>query len=147
MSDRELIASLIPHQGRMCLLERIVEWDDSRVVAATRSHRDPGNPLRSAGTLSAIHLCEYGAQAMALHGGLVARSSGLRAAPALLVSLHEVVLRVERADDLPQEVVVSAQRLQVSPNGMQYRFEVCHDGAAIAEGRVAAIAVSGPRSA
>ena len=41
----------------MCLLERLHCWDDVSVVASTRTHLDPENPLRSAGRLSSVHLC------------------------------------------------------------------------------------------
>ena len=58
------ISSLVPHQGTMCLLERVIEWDDRRVVLETATHRSPSNPLRSNGRLRSLALCEYGAQAM-----------------------------------------------------------------------------------
>ena len=51
--------------------------------------------------LRAVHLCEYGAQAMAVHGGLLARAAGGRAKPGLLVALRAVELHVARIDDLP----------------------------------------------
>ena len=35
------IAQLVPHAGAMCLLERIVRWDDSSIALATATHRDP----------------------------------------------------------------------------------------------------------
>lgn len=66
------IARLVPHQGAMCLWQRILAVDPASVRVATDSHRDPRNPLRSDGRLRAVHLCEYGAQAMAVHGGLLA---------------------------------------------------------------------------
>src|SRR5205814_1511307 len=40
------IRSLIPHSGSMCLLERVLEWDDRSIVCASNTHRDPINPLR-----------------------------------------------------------------------------------------------------
>ena len=46
MLGREAIAALIPHQGAMCLLERVIEWDKDRIVLATSTHRAPDNPLR-----------------------------------------------------------------------------------------------------
>ena len=45
-------AALIPHQGSMCLLERVVEWDDQHVVLETATHRSPANPLRADGRRS-----------------------------------------------------------------------------------------------
>ena len=78
----ESIADLVPHQGAMCLLEKIVHWDDAHAELTTTTHRSPANPLRNAaGRLRAIHLCEYGAQAMAVHGSLVARAAGRSARP------------------------------------------------------------------
>jgi predicted hotdog family 3-hydroxylacyl-ACP dehydratase len=139
MAATENIAALVPHQGRMCLLERLLSWDAGSVVAASRSHRNVANPLRSGGRLAAVHLCEYGAQAMALHGGLLARASGGGPADGLLVALRDVRLRVGRIDDLADELVVSAHRLQATAAGMQYRFEVRHRDCLIAEGRVAAM--------
>jgi predicted hotdog family 3-hydroxylacyl-ACP dehydratase len=69
-------AHLIPHQGGMCLLDCVIEWSDQRIHARTDSHRSTDNPLRSDGILRAVHLCEYGAQSMAVHGALLARNPG-----------------------------------------------------------------------
>ena len=82
-ADRALIAQLIPHQGAMSLLDQIVSWDESNIVATAATHRSTEHPLRDHGRLRAVHLCEYGAQAAALHGGLIARAAGARAAPAI----------------------------------------------------------------
>jgi predicted hotdog family 3-hydroxylacyl-ACP dehydratase len=131
------IASLVPHQGGMCLLERVLAFDDARVRCATATHRDPANPLRRDGRLSAVHLCEYGAQAMAVHGGLLARRAGTAARPGLLVSLRAVSFARERVDDLPGELVVEAERLVESEASWQYAFRVTHDGTVVCEGRAA----------
>ena len=77
----------------MCLLERVVEWDDRRVVLETATHRSPTNPLRVDGRLRAVHLCEYGAQAMAVHGGLRGTRTGAQPKPGMLVSLRSVHVR------------------------------------------------------
>src|ERR1700736_4240953 len=89
---------LIPHRGPMCLLDIVVAWDDAGIRASTASHRDPDNALRSDGMLRSVHLCEYGAQAMAIHGGLLAQRDDRAAAPGLLVLLHAVKLHVARID-------------------------------------------------
>jgi len=131
------IASLIPHQDGMCLLERVLEFDDARVRCTTTTHRDPANPLRRDGRLAAVHLCEYGAQAMAVHGGLLAQRAGTAAKPGLLVSLRAVTFTMEHVEHLPGELVVAAERLVESEASWQYAFRVTHDGVVVCEGRAA----------
>jgi predicted hotdog family 3-hydroxylacyl-ACP dehydratase len=133
------VAELVPHAGTMCLLERVVSWNASGATAATRSHSAPGNPLRRAGTLSALCLCEYGAQAMAVHGALAARAEGRALAPGLLVSLREVEFALDSVDTLSGELLVTVERLAGGPAGLQYRFEVSHGGRQLAIGRAAII--------
>lgn len=134
------IRTLIPHAGGMCLLERVLEWDDSRIALATTTHLAADNPLRSNGRLGAVHLCEYGAQAMAVHGGLLARAEGRRAADGLLVSLRGVELEVERIDDLPDALTVVAERLLASAESWQYAFSVSCGTLPLARGRAAVLA-------
>lgn len=129
------IAALIPHAGSMSLLESVLSWDDTRLTAATTTHRDPGNPLARDGRLRAVHLCEYGAQAMALHGGLSAQARGERARPGLLVSLRDVVFGCDFVHGLAGELIVEAHRLHDSGSAWQYDFRVTHAGQLLAHGR------------
>jgi predicted hotdog family 3-hydroxylacyl-ACP dehydratase len=142
MLGREAIAALIPHQGEMCLLERVIEWDKDRIVLATSTHRSPSNPLRLDGRLRAIHLCEYGAQAMAVHGGLCAQAEGRVAQPGFLVSLRDVHLHIDFIDQLDGELRVSAHRLLESAASWQYSFTVGHGSTMLATGRAAVVARS-----
>ena len=135
MAVDECIAALIPHAGTMCLLKRIEHWDDTSVTVATATHRDPANPLASRSGLRAIHLCEYGAQAMAVHGGLTAKARGERAQPGLLVSLRDVSLGCDFVQDLEGELLVEARRLHESGTAWQYEFRVTHAGRLLAQGR------------
>ena len=132
--------TLIPHRGAMCLIDEIVAWDRESIRARSRSHRDSGNPLRSDGRLRAVHLCEYGAQAMAVHGGLIAREAGGAATPGFLVALRAVELFVDRIDDLPDALDIEARPLLGDANGWQYAFRVEHAGALLASGRAAVLA-------
>jgi predicted hotdog family 3-hydroxylacyl-ACP dehydratase len=143
MLGREAIAALIPHRGTMCLLDRVLEWDKEHIVLATATHRSPTNPLRLDGRLRSIHLCEYGAQAMAVHGGLSAQADGRRAKPGFLVSLRDVQLHVEFIEGLDGELHISARRLMGTDSSWQYSFEVQHEGRTLASGRAAIIARSG----
>jgi len=133
------IRALIPHAGTMCLLEEVVDWNADGATVVTRTHLAPGNPLRRESGLSAICLCEYGAQAMAIHGALVARAAGRSLPPGLLVSLREVELFVSSAGDLPGELRVAVERLTGGASGLQYRFRVSHSGTVVARGRAAII--------
>lgn len=128
---------LIPHRGAMCLLDALVAWDANRIHLSAGSHRRADHPLRSDGVLRAVHLCEYGAQAMAVHGALLARRAGGAAAPGLLVSLRAVRLHVDRFDDLHAPLDVHAECLAASAASWQYAFRVECAGRLLAEGRAA----------
>jgi predicted hotdog family 3-hydroxylacyl-ACP dehydratase len=132
-------AHLIPHAGRMCLLDAVVDWDDAHIHATSASHRDPAHPLRRDGHLHAVHLAEYGAQAMAVHGALLARARGVEAArPGMLVSLREVALSVEYVPT-DGRLDVRARCLYADDAGAQYTFCVEHAGRLLASGRAAVI--------
>jgi predicted hotdog family 3-hydroxylacyl-ACP dehydratase len=133
------LRGLLPHGGAMCLLERIVTRDGRGMTLATRTHTSSANPLRHRGRLRALHLCEYGAQAMAVHGGLAAREAGRILAPGLLVSLREVVLSADYVETLEGELLVEVERLEAGAAGLQYAFRVTHQGAELARGRAAVI--------
>ena len=133
-------AHLIPHAGRMCLLDGVVSWDAQTIHAVTEGHARADNPLRSSGGLHALHLSEYGAQAMAVHGALLARAGGAEAArPGRLVSLREVQLFVETVDHYDGHLDVHAQCLQANEASAQYLFRVEHRGTLLASGRAAVI--------
>jgi predicted hotdog family 3-hydroxylacyl-ACP dehydratase len=136
------IRGLIPHGDAMSLLERIVSWNESSATLATTTHRSAANVLRRHGRLHAIHLCEYGAQAMAVHGGLVARAAGRAVVPGLLVSLRDVVLSAVHVESLDGELLVDVECLQSGAAGVQYAFRVTHRGAELARGRAAVIATA-----
>jgi predicted hotdog family 3-hydroxylacyl-ACP dehydratase len=137
-------AALIPHAGAMCLLDEVLAWDEATVHARSASHRRADNPLRRDGVLRALHACEYGAQAMAVHGGLRARAAGARAAAGYLVSLRGVVLHRARLDDLPGWLEVRAERLLGGDAGWQYAFQVEHEGLAVASGRAMVMLAPAP---
>lgn len=137
MIDRDAILAMIPHQGAMCLWDAVIDWDDARIRLLSAGHRDPAHPLRSDGRLRALHLCEYGAQAMAVHGGLRGAAAGGAPKVGFLVALRDVRLHVARIDDLPGDLEGEAELLADSPVSQQYAFRLLHAGALLAEGRAA----------
>ncbi|MET0255393.1 MAG: phosphotransferase [Luteibacter sp.] len=135
---------LIPHAGAMCLLDGVVEWDASTLHAFSTSHVLPTHPLRAASGLHAVHLAEYGAQAMAVHGALLAKGRGdTEPRPGMLVSLRGLKLAVGRIDTLEGRLDVHAECLMADTSGAQYSFRIAHEGVEIASGRAAVIHPAG----
>ncbi|OOG49616.1 phosphotransferase [Rhodanobacter sp. C01] len=133
-------ASLIPHTGSMCLLDAVLAWDERTIHAISAGHAQTDHPLRSLQGLHAVHLAEYGAQAMAVHGALLARGAGVETArPGRLVSLRDVQLFEEYVDRLEGHLDVHAECLYADDGGAQYAFRVEHRGRLLASGRAAVI--------
>jgi predicted hotdog family 3-hydroxylacyl-ACP dehydratase len=130
------IRTLIPHSGLMCLLDEVTQWDDRSITCVSNTHRDPANPLRRDGHLSALHAFEYGAQAAAVHGGLHARSVGVTAPPGYLAALRDARLYVVRLDDIRSPLQISANRLFGDGANTIYECRVSADNVPLADGRV-----------
>jgi len=137
--DAAAIAALIPHAGRMCLLARCLSWDAQRIRCQADGHRDADHPLRSASGLLAPVAIEYAAQAMALHGGLLARAEGGEARPGFLASARQVELLRERLDDLDGPLDVEAERQAGDARQILYAFTVSHAGQPLVRGRAAVV--------
>ena len=131
------ISALIPHAGRMCLIDEVLEWDGGRIRCRTGSHRDPDNPMRVAGELPALCAIEYAAQAMALHGRLTLQDETPRTG--YLASVRDVVYRAIRLDDIREDLVIEAQLLMGEGVHVVYGFSVSAQAALLLEGRAAVV--------
>ncbi len=134
---REEILKHVPHAGPMCLIDEVASWDASRIVCIARNHAREDHPLRRFGRLSALHLIEYGAQAMAIHGALLERERGAKAQPGMLVSVRDFQTTVLVLDSLAGELTIEAHSQMARPGALIYEFRCRHEGSAIASGRVA----------
>jgi len=130
------IRTLIPHSGSMCLLDSVAAWDDRSIICISNTHRDPANPLRRDGRLSAVHAFEYAAQAAAVHGGLRARSAGVIAPPGYLAALRDARLHLMRLDEVASPLRIYAHRLFGEAANTVYECQVSADGVLLAEGRI-----------
>jgi predicted hotdog family 3-hydroxylacyl-ACP dehydratase len=131
------IRSLLLHAERMVLWQSVIAWDDNTLQCQTQTHVDPLNPLRLDSALSSLHLGEYGAQMMAIHGALLARKKdGAKLAPGVLTSLRDFEMQIPRIDDINAPLIGSAKILLSSAAGSIYEFEICADNQRIASGRV-----------
>lgn len=137
------IARRIPHQGSMCLLECVSAWDTQQICCEASSHRDSNNPLRAHGRLGAACGIEYAAQAMAVHGALLAESGAGAASqgPTLgyLASVRGVTLHVDRLDDLSDALSIHAERLSGDSSTVLYSFTVHAGRRLLLSGRAAVI--------
>ncbi len=133
------IRALIPHSGLMCLLDEVTQWDDRSITCVSNTHRDPANPLRRDGRLSALHAFEYGAQAAAVHGGLRARSVGEIAPSGYLAALRDARLHAARLDDITSPLQICANRLFGDGANTIYECRVSADNVLLANARVTII--------
>jgi predicted hotdog family 3-hydroxylacyl-ACP dehydratase len=134
---REAIARLVPHQGAMCLLEEVLEWDENTIACRASSHRDPANPLRSRGGLSAIMGVEYAAQAVAVHGGLTNKSG--KPGVGYLAALRDVACFTERLDAEPGDLTVSATKVAAEGGRLLYDFRIEGGGRELLKGRLSVV--------
>lgn len=131
--DRAWLLAHLPHQGNMNLLEAIAAWDETRLAAVARGHRDPAHPLRCGAELPIASAIEYGAQAAAAHGALL---DGRPSGSGYLVAVRAVRFDAPRLDDIAADLDVSVEQLGASEAGVSYRFEVAAAGRVLAEGRL-----------
>lgn len=137
--DHAWIARHIPHQGSMCLLDQVEEWDQQRIQCRATSHRAADNPLRADGRLGAACGIEYAAQAMAVHGALLAPADNIRPRVGYLVSVRGTRLHVPRLDDIAADLRVEATCITRSENNILYQFSVSAAGRLLLDGRAAVV--------
>ena len=131
--DRAAIAARIPHEGRMCLLERVLHWDANGIRCMALSHRDADNPLREAGGLPVWAAIEYAAQAVAVHGGLLQTHAEPRSG--VLAALRNVEATCQWLDRIDGELIISAALLHSDAAGGIYRFQASADERVLISGQ------------
>ncbi|HSH73326.1 MAG TPA: 3-hydroxylacyl-ACP dehydratase [Methylophilaceae bacterium] len=133
------IASHIPHQGSMCLLDHVNTWDKESITCHANSHRAADNPLRAHGQLGIACGIEYAAQAMAVHGALLAPADSERPRVGYLVSVRGMSMHVSRLDDIAADLMITASCIMASESNMLYEFSVKAEGQILLEGRAAVV--------
>lgn len=139
------IAQRIPHQGSMCLLDRVTRWDPTHIHCEAISHQSECNPLRAFGRLGASCGIEYAAQAMAVHGALVSESAtsgetdGAGPQVGFLASVRSVSLHVERLDDQTDVLAIHAERMSGDASTILYTFSVSAGHTLLLSGRAVVV--------
>jgi predicted hotdog family 3-hydroxylacyl-ACP dehydratase len=144
--NRAWIEARIPHQGRMCLLDEVIDWNAQYIRCATATHRAPDNPLRSHGRLGAAVGIEYAAQAMALHGALAGgAATGSAPKVGLLAGLREVRLFVARLDDIDADLICEVTHLAGDGLTALYEFGLRDRDRILLSGRASVVLDAGKR--
>ena len=135
------IETLLPHAGRMRLIDRVVSYDEQMITCESDSHRAADHPLAEAGLLSIICGLEYGAQAMAIHGALLASggSPGARTRHGYLVAASELRWTIERLDQCATPLVIKAISEVRTDTQVAYRVEISASGVSVLDGRASVL--------
>jgi len=139
MIDHNAIAELIPHSGKMSLLDLVLSYDAQSMVCTSSSHLDVDNPLRKPRGLSAIHGIEYAAQAMALHGAL----SGASRPTSYLAAVRDVELLRDWLHDVVGPLRIDVSLLARHDTAATYAFSVEAQGSVAVRGRLTCAFVAG----
>lgn len=117
---RSQFEGLIPHAGRMCLIDSVEFWNADSITCLSTRYQDKSNPLRSQDGLSSLHLLEYGAQAMAIHGGLL----NSLATRGMLAALRNVQLYIDTTEEITGPITIKAIAKANSSHAAVYNFQV-----------------------
>ena len=123
----------------MCLLDCVETWDEERIQCRASSHRAMDNPLRVCERLGTACGIEYAAQAMAVHGALLASPASVSARAGFLVSVRGAQLHVPRLDDIADDLLVEATCITGSENNILYQFCVSAAGQSLLDGRATVV--------
>jgi len=137
--DHAWIADHIPHQGNMCLLKNVQAWDQEKIVCIADSHRALDNPLRAHDKLGIACGIEYAAQAMAIHGSLLAPANNERPKVGYLVSVRGVTMSATRLDDIEADLTLTAVCMMASESNMLYQFTVSANDKELLQGRATVV--------
>lgn len=135
--NKAWIEAHIPHQGTMCLLDHVASWDEQHIICTASSHTLPDNPLRYREQLSTACGIEYAAQAMAVHGALMAPAKQQKPTAGFLVSVRGATIHRARLDDIHHNLTVKAVCIHSSDDNILYEFTLHAETVLLLDGRAA----------
>ncbi len=140
MLKHDEICALIPHAGEMCLLDAVKRWDENSIICIANSHRKAAHPLRNSEGLPMLSLLEYGAQAMAVHGCLLAEKETNVMTEGYLAALRDVQLAQGWLSDIEDELEIGVERVYAEAGNMIYSMSISADKKILASGRATVVA-------
>ena len=140
--EKNELCRLIPHDGSMCLLDKVAEWDEKRIVCYSETHQSMDNPLRNDQGLPATALIEYGAQAMAVHGGLLSSHRDDSINQGYLASLRNIVIEATGdVSTINTPICIEAVQIMASQGNFIYNFSIKMDQCMLVSGRATVVAI------
>ncbi len=136
------IAMLIPHHGDMCLLSEVLHYDVISIHCRADTHYLPNNPLRENGILRTVCGVEYAAQAMAVHGALLATQRSNHPRSGRLASVRSAEFFASRLDDIHDDLHIYATQLMGDEHSMIYEFSVTAQTKLLLRGKATVVLVS-----
>jgi predicted hotdog family 3-hydroxylacyl-ACP dehydratase len=122
----------------MCLLDCVDSWSDDEIICMASSHRNTDNPLRAGGRLGISNGIEYAAQAMAVHGALLAKDD-TPPTVGFLTSVRDVRWHRARLDDIGSDLVIHAERISGNSASLLYQFSLRAEDVAVLSGRASVL--------
>jgi predicted hotdog family 3-hydroxylacyl-ACP dehydratase len=136
---REQISMMVPHAGAMCLLDGVLHWDAVSMRCFSRRFQQADNPMRRGdGTLGTACGIEVAAQAMAVHGRLLAQTCG-SPTQGYLVSVRDVWLARQHFDTDSDRLLIDVERIGGDTRGATYRFGVTSGAIELLGGRATVV--------
>jgi predicted hotdog family 3-hydroxylacyl-ACP dehydratase len=119
------VTELLPHSGRMVLIDEVLEAGEGRIVA--RLTLRPTSPFVEDGRVPAIVAIEYMAQTVGAYAGLRARAAGGSPRIGFLLGTREMTLDVD-AFGVGDELTVEARHVWGDEQLGSFQCEVRRDG-------------------
>ncbi len=139
------ICQLLPHTGNMCLIDHLLSWDNTQLIAQTESHLKQDNPLRQGNTINSIIGIEYAAQTMALHTALLFQKQETQEQEAqknsgYLATIRNIQINAEKLNislsDIAQPLIISVYLLMSDTQGYCYKFNISTNDVTLLSGQL-----------
>jgi predicted hotdog family 3-hydroxylacyl-ACP dehydratase len=142
MFSNSELCKMIPHSGKMCLIDSVDRWDSESIICTTKTHQNKDNPLLFNGILPVSALIEYGAQAMAIHGAIIAKESEEKMQEGYLAALKDVnFFNNLDINTISSSLIIEATRKFASQGNMIYEFLITSSGDRLISGRATVVAI------
>src|ERR1700722_12981975 len=137
--DRLWIEQNIPHHGRMCLLEEVIDWDAQHIRCRSGTHRAADHPLRSRDRLGVACGIHYAEQAVGVHGAAAGGVKIARSEMRFLAALRNVQLHVLRLDDVQADLICEATLVAGDRGSALYEFALRSEARRLLSGRATVV--------